>query len=125
METEQIVSVASNAATFGQQPLISSYVQVRGSMPFFWSQTPSAVTPKPPIIIDKQKDSRNVATKKHFAMLFQKYSRNIVCLNLTKKKNEREGPLSREYDYFVNKVLNKDLPTQLKPIYIHYDVKAN
>lgn len=48
-----------------------------------------------------------------------------MCLNLTKKKNNREGPLAREYEYFVNKVLNKDLPSQLKPVFIHYDVKAN
>ena len=125
VETEQILSVPSNRALFDQLPYLSSYIQVRGSMPFFRSQTPSAVTPKPPIIIDKQKDPRNKCTKKHFAMLFQKYSRNIVCLNLTKKKNNREGPLAREYEYFVNKVLNKDLPSQLKPIFIHYDVKAN
>ena len=66
VETEQILSVPSNRALFDQLPYLSSYIQVRGSMPFFWSQTPSAVTPKPPIIIDKQKDPRNKCTKKHF-----------------------------------------------------------
>ena len=100
-------------------------MQVRASIPFFWSQTPSSLTPKPDIIIDKVKDERAICTKKHFARLFQKYSRNIICLNLTKKHNNREGPLSQEYDYFVNKVLNKSMPSQLRTVYIHYDVKAN
>ena len=71
------------------------------------------------------KDERCTATKKHFARLYRKYSRNIICLNLTKKRNNREGPLSQEYDYFVSRVLNKSMPSQLRTIYIHYDVKAN
>ena len=94
-------------------------------MPFFWSQTASSFTDfTPDIVIDKLRDTKNLCTKMHFAKLFQKYSRNIICLNLT-KKNQREGPLSKEYEYFVNVVLNKDLPSSLKTIYIHYDVKAN
>jgi len=47
---------------------------------------------------------------KHFARLFEKYSRNIICLNLTKKNNHRERPLSEEYDYFVHRLLNKAMP---------------
>ena len=80
-------------------------------MPFFWSQTPSAVTPKPDIIIDKHRDEKSNSTKKHFAALFDKYSRNIICLNLTKRHNNREGPLSQEFEHFVNRVLNKNMPT--------------
>ena len=94
-------------------------------MPFFWSQTQTSFTDfQPDIVIDKIKDQKNLCTKRHFAKLFQKYSRNIICLNLT-KQNAREGPLSMEYEYFVNRILNKDLPSSLKTIYIHYDVKAN
>jgi len=125
VETEQILQVHSNSALSDQQPILSSYVQLRASFPFFWSQTPSSLTPKPDIIIDKVKDPRYLCTKKHFARLFSKYSRNIICLNLTKKNNLRESPLSREFDHFVNRVLNKNMPAQLRTIYIHFDVKAN
>ena len=85
-------------------------MQLRASFPFFWSQTPSSLTPKPDIIIDKSKDPRCLCTMKHFARLFEKYSRNIICLNLTKKNNHRERPLSEEYDYFVHRLLNKAMP---------------
>ena len=125
VETEQILQVHNNQALQNNHPILSSYIQLRASFPFFWSQTPSSLTPKPPIIIDKAKDPRCYSTKKHFARLFQKYSRNIICLNLTKKHNERERPLSVEYDYFVNRNLNKSMPPQLRTIYIHFDVKAN
>jgi len=33
--------------------MISSFVQIRGSIPFFWSQIPNALTPKPDIILEK------------------------------------------------------------------------
>jgi hypothetical protein len=34
-------------------PMITSLVQIRGSIPFFWSQIPNALTPKPDIILEK------------------------------------------------------------------------
>ena len=46
-------------------------------------------------------------------------------MNLTKKFNNRERPLSQDYEQFVMRVLNKGMPTQLRTIYKHYDVKAN
>lgn len=53
VETEQILSVHTNSAIIDSLPIMSSYVQLRASIPFFWSQTPSAVTPKPDIIVDR------------------------------------------------------------------------
>ena len=44
---------------------------------------------------------------------------------MTKKKHNREGPLSQEYENFVNRVLNKNLPSQLRIVYIHFDIKQN
>jgi hypothetical protein len=84
----------SNAAMQNSQPFLSSFIQIRSSIPFFWGQTASSFTDfTPDIVIDKLRDQKNLCTKRHFAKLFQKYSRNIICLNLT-KKNNREGPLS-------------------------------
>ena len=37
VETEQILSLHSNAALYDSHPILSSYVQLRASIPFFWS----------------------------------------------------------------------------------------
>ena len=47
VETEQIVTLA--AATFPPAARLSSFVQMRGSVPLFWSQDISKMVPKPPI----------------------------------------------------------------------------
>ena len=49
---------------------MSSFVQVRGSIPFFWSQIPNPLTVQPDIVLDKNIDQNAVATRKHFARLF-------------------------------------------------------
>ena len=104
--------------------MLSSFVQVRGSIPFFWTQIPNPLRPKPDIVLDKNVDQNAVATRKHFARLFQKYSYPLYCLNLTKADNAREETVASEYRNFVNLSLNKELPDALKINFLHYDVKA-
>ena len=55
VEIEQIVERHS-CGMQGNQPMLSSFVQVRGSIPFFWSQIPNPLQPKPDIILDKAVD---------------------------------------------------------------------
>ena len=105
--------------------MLSSFVQVRGSIPFFWSQVPNPLKPKPDIVLDRNVDQNAVATRKHFARMFQKYSSPLFVLNLTKATNAREETVAREYRNFVNLSLNKELPDALKINFLHYDVKAN
>lgn len=47
IETEQIVQDTS--VTFLAHTKVSSYVQLRGSVPLFWSQDLNKMGPKPPI----------------------------------------------------------------------------
>lgn len=55
VETEQIVVNGTGVGPgFGQ---ISSVVQVRGSIPLFWSQEASRLSPKPDIICKSNSDS--------------------------------------------------------------------
>lgn len=99
---------------FGEEtPLITSFVQVRGSIPFFWSQVPNLHTPMPDIIFERQKDVNAISTRRHFARLFQKYSAPLYCLNLTKANNKREETVASEYRNFVKHVLNNELPPLL------------
>lgn len=124
VEIEQIVDRHSQKSLNGTQPMLSSFVQVRGSIPFFWTQIPNPLRPKPDIVLDKNVDQNAVATRKHFARLFQKYSYPLYCLNLTKADNAREETVASEYRNFVNLSLNKELPDALKINFLHYDVKA-
>lgn len=102
---------------------MTSFVQIRGSIPFFWSQIPNAMTFKPDIIVEKQKDVNCVSTRKHLGRLFQKYSYPLFCLNLTKRHNAREEIVASEYRSFVGEILNKELPPSLKVHFNHWDMK--
>ena len=121
VEVEQIVQRHSSLSD--TSPYMSSFVQVRGSIPFFWSQIPNPLTVQPDIVFDKNIDPNAVATRKHFARLFQKYSYPIYCLNLTKANKQREETVASEYRSFINYTINKELPEGLKIHMLHYDVK--
>lgn len=109
VEVEQIVY--RHTSSLGDNlPMMSSFVQVRGSIPFFWTQMPNPLQPKPDIIFDKVLNEQAVATRKHFARCFEKYGNPLVCLNLTKAQNNREETIAAEYRNFVRQTLNNELP---------------
>ncbi len=81
------------------------------------------MTPKPDIILEKQKDVNAVSTRRHFGRLFQKYSFPLICLNLTKRNNAREETVASEYREFVIDTLNNELPRNFKVTFIHWDMK--
>uniref|UniRef100_A0A2K5ISU7 SAC domain-containing protein n=1 Tax=Colobus angolensis palliatus TaxID=336983 RepID=A0A2K5ISU7_COLAP len=82
VETEQILCDASVMSfTAGSY---SSYVQVRGSVPLYWSQDISTMMPKPPITLDQADPFAHVAAL-HFDQMFQRFGSPIIILNLVKK----------------------------------------
>ncbi|CAF1057416.1 unnamed protein product [Adineta steineri] len=95
VETEQIVHDAS-LSSLGKSHF-TSYVQLRGSIPAFWSQDPKQV-PKPPIMIDMN-DPTYVVASQHFRQLLYRYGSPILVLNLVKKheKKKQEYTLSEEF----------------------------
>ena len=52
VEVEQIVWKPPICPNVDPMPQMTSFVQVRGSIPFFWYQEPDPLTPKPKIILD-------------------------------------------------------------------------
>lgn len=48
VETEQIV--IDSSVTFLERTSVTSFVQMRGSIPLFWSQDVTKMVPKPPIM---------------------------------------------------------------------------
>uniref|UniRef100_A0A3B5LDE0 FIG4 phosphoinositide 5-phosphatase n=1 Tax=Xiphophorus couchianus TaxID=32473 RepID=A0A3B5LDE0_9TELE len=120
VETEQIVHDASVMSfTAGSY---SSYVQVRGSVPLYWSQDISTMMPKPPIRLDQADPYANIAAL-HFDQMLQRFGSPIIILNLVKKREKRkhEKILSEElYPAVIN--LNQFLPPDHRIDYIAWDM---
>ncbi|KAF3774699.1 Phosphoinositide phosphatase [Nymphaea thermarum] len=118
VETEQIV-LDEEAGSFKGK--MSSVVQMRGSIPLFWSQETSRFSPKPDIILQRY-DPTYQATKLHFEDLACRYGNPIIVLNLIKtvEKRPREMMLRREFASAVG-YLNQILPEDKHLKFIHWD----
>lgn len=118
VETEQIILDEEAGSCKGK---MSSVVQMRGSIPLFWSQEASRFSPKPDIILQRY-DPTYQATKLHFEDLAKRYGNPIIVLNLIKtvEKRPREMMLRREFAHavgYLNAILSEE--NQLK--FIHWD----
>ncbi|XP_039122953.1 phosphatidylinositol-3-phosphatase SAC1-like isoform X1 [Dioscorea cayenensis subsp. rotundata] len=144
VETEQIVFDEEVGSCGGK---MSSVVQMRGSIPLFWSQEASRLSPKPDIILQRY-DPTYQATKLHFEDLAKRYGNPIIVLNLIKpfhnassgmeyvrkgppdpctllkhatvEKRPREMMLRREFASAVG-YLNQILPEESQLKFIHWD----
>lgn len=123
VETEQIVANLTISSKI--KPLITSYIQVRGSVPAYWYQEADFLTPKPEIKI-RDVDIRMVGANKHFSDMIGLYGKSIFCLNLMKsrphKKSNKEEILSDRYKELMEKVCNLDKHFECLK-YCHIDLK--
>jgi hypothetical protein len=128
VETEQIVSEALTTSfhapgpKFYASPAYTSYVQHRGSIPLYWTQDNTGVTPKPPIELNLV-DPFYTAAALHFDNLFERYGAPIYILNLVKarERTPRERKLLDEYTRAVD-YLNQFLPEGKKLIHRAWDM---
>eukprot|EP01132_Coremiostelium_polycephalum_P008426 gene8426-10345_t len=115
VETEQILQepLAGNA----KQATYTSFVQIRGSIPLYWEQDNSIMTPKPPIQMQRV-DPFLGSTILHFQDLFRRYGSPVIILNLVKsnEKKPRESILRTEFTQAID-ILNEMLPKEHQ---IHY-----
>ena len=120
METEQIIEDC-NYASLNNATCLSSYVQIRGSIPLFWGQDPNKLLPKPPIYVQRC-DPFYAATKLHFQDLLCRFGRPTVILNLIKEKEKkpRESLIRKEFQSAVEQI-NGPLPIELKIHYLAWD----
>jgi hypothetical protein len=91
VETEQIISSLD---------IYASYIQTRGSIPFFWSQKPN-LKYKPSIKINDTKNQLEVF-KKHFSKTIPLYNQH-VCVNLVSQHGS-EGMLESYFDMLVRQM---------------------
>lgn len=128
VETEQIVSEMQSQSFHAPgpkvfaNPLYTSYVQHRGSIPLHWTQDATGVSPKPDIhlsVVDPFFSSAAL----HFDNLFDRYGTPIVALNLIKQKERtpREGKLGAEFSAAID-YLNQFLPGGKQILYTAWDM---
>ncbi|KAL1605551.1 phosphatidylinositol-3,5-bisphosphate 5-phosphatase [Nothophoma quercina] len=128
VESEQIVSEALTTSFHAPGPRLytnptyTSYVQHRGSIPLFWTQDNTGVTPKPDIDLSLV-DPFYSAAALHFDDLFQRYGAPVIALNLIKarERTPRESKLLYEYKYCID-YLNQSLPKDKKIRYEAFDM---
>lgn len=128
VETEQIVADI-NVSSF-HDPFdglfnnhrYTSYVQHRGSIPLFWSQDVTNMSPKPPIELNAP-DPFFAAAALHFDDMFERYGPNIRILNLIKRreKHAREMKLGVKFSECI-KYLNQFLPEDNQLHYTAWDM---
>ncbi|XP_010682007.2 phosphatidylinositol-3-phosphatase SAC1 isoform X1 [Beta vulgaris subsp. vulgaris] len=118
VETEQLVLDEDAGSCKGK---MSSVVQMRGSIPLFWSQEASRFSPKPDIILQRY-DPTYEATRLHFEDLVERYGNPIIVLNLIKtvEKRPREMMLRREFANAVT-YLNEIFSEEKHLTFIHWD----
>ena len=82
VETEFIISVEREGELH-----IASFIQTRGSIPIFWSQSPWSIKPIP--VLDRPAEENLAACKSHFDEQIKFYGRNVIV-------NLAEGGVSKE-----------------------------
>ncbi|KAI0473097.1 SacI homology domain-containing protein [Xylariaceae sp. FL0804] len=105
VETEQILSSPS------WDSKVYSFVQVRGSIPLFFTQSPYSLKPLP--VLKHSQEANFRAFKKHFALMGKAYG-SLQLVNLV----ERHGPeaiIGNEYQKNADK-LNQEKPDGSQPL---------
>ncbi|KAF2488097.1 SacI homology domain-containing protein [Neohortaea acidophila] len=128
VETEQIVSEKLTTSFHAPgsrlyaSPMYTSFVHHRGSIPLYWTQDNSGVTPKPAIDLHLQDPFYQPAAL-HFDNMFERYGCPVYVLNLIKARERipRESKLLVEFQKCIE-YLNQSLPEDKKILYKAFDM---
>lgn len=126
VETEQLL--CEDSTRHLSRGHVMSFVQMRGSVPIFWSQEGSMTNPKPSVNYPRC-DYTLSATRRHFADLMERYGTKQVVVNLMKarkvdsqKLDSHEARLSKNFESAIER-LNRELPSWTRIWYRPFDVK--
>ncbi|KAI9265645.1 SacI homology domain-containing protein [Helicostylum pulchrum] len=100
VETEQVVLFKRDQANH-----VASFVQTRGSIPLFWSQSPYSLHPVPSL--ERTEEENESAFDKHFKVQETLYGRQIV-VNLTELSG-REAIVGSEYRKLVENLADPNI----------------
>ncbi|KAI1819550.1 SacI homology domain-containing protein [Xylaria intraflava] len=107
VETEQILS----APTWEPSSKIYSFLQVRGSIPLFFTQSPYSLKPVP--VLQHSPEANFRAFSKHFNQIGEKYG-SVQIVNLVERHGV-EATIGNEYQKNVEEY-NKELPDGAQPL---------
>ena len=112
----------TSSKNLAPSPRFTSYVMHRGSIPIYWTQDSTNMSPRPPIEISVV-DPYYSAAALHFDDLFRRYGTPVIILNLikSKEKQPREVKLLHAFGECVT-YLNQFLPEEEKLKYIAWDM---
>lgn len=102
VETEQILS----STTWDKSSKIYSFLQIRGSIPLFFTQSPYSLKPAP--LIQHSPEANYAAAKKHFERLTTEYG-GLQIVNLVEKHGV-ESTLGGQYEKTLER-LNEEVFT--------------
>lgn len=102
VETEQIM-IYTEENTIQK---IASYMQIRGSIPFLWSQLPGFGWEPVPKFSGDDKENQKIM-KEHFVDLIQKYDKIKVINLVDMKKNE--GKVGNKFTEIINSLQIKEI----------------
>ncbi|EGN95512.1 hypothetical protein SERLA73DRAFT_113095 [Serpula lacrymans var. lacrymans S7.3] len=101
VETETIMRVQRNGISN-----VFSYVQIRGSIPLFWTQSGYSLKP-PPLLSPERTREQNVdALRRHFQRNVPKYGPHTV-VNLAESQG-KEGAITQAYRSYMKELNYKD-----------------
>lgn len=117
VEHEQILHDESTSP----EGVFSSYLQIRGSIPTFWTQESSVTMPKPPIVLNRV-DPTYQATRAHFEDLLKRYGSPVIVVDLVKQseKREREVIVGNEFRNAID-YINQHIEDGHKILYCALD----
>ncbi|OAX41993.1 hypothetical protein K503DRAFT_421235 [Rhizopogon vinicolor AM-OR11-026] len=101
VETEVITRVQRNGTSN-----VFSYVQIRGSVPLFWTQSGYSMKP-PPVLAPERTPEQNLdALKRHFRRTVPAYGPHTI-VNLTEQQG-KESTITNAYREYAAKLDHKD-----------------
>ncbi|KAJ7097797.1 SacI homology domain-containing protein [Mycena belliarum] len=108
VETETIMRVQREG-----RANVLSYVQVRGSIPLFWTQSGYGLKPPPLIATDRTHDQHLDVIKRHFQRTLPKYGPHTI-VNLAEQHGKEAG-ITQGYREYANELADKEV------VYHEYD----
>ncbi|KAJ1029275.1 hypothetical protein NDA13_002529 [Ustilago tritici] len=112
VETEQILYVLRSSTKPKSEMIgdVLSFVQIRGSIPLYWSQSPFSL--KPPPVLERTEAENTEACRKHFSVQVERYG-SITCVNLA-EQGGKEGHISKAYKTAVENLKTEAASTEGK-----------
>ncbi|CAO3628830.1 unnamed protein product [Cunninghamella blakesleeana] len=100
VETEQMV-------IFNRENIhhVASFIQTRGSIPLFWSQSPYSLHPDP--VLHRSDEENTEAIIKHFNQQEEFYGKQIAVSLV--ELNGREAIIGSEYRHYIEKIADPNI----------------